>query len=96
MDGSLGQMAETYRNARIGLGLKGFGRMVAHFDDLGRVYDVETLSRTPLGSQHGFDPLPVAEQHDPALRVHGPERHDGTLHRSLGSEIAAHGIHTNL
>ena len=70
--------------------------MVAHLDNLGGGYDVELLGRASLGRQNGQNPFAVAEQHDAAIRAELSEGHDGSLDRSLGGEIAAHGIYTNL
>ena len=89
-------MAETDRNARIGLGLESLGRMVAHLDYLGGCNDSEPLGGTPLRSEYGFNLLFIAEQHDPAVRPNRIECHDGPFDGRFGSVIAAHGIYTNL
>ena len=70
--------------------------MVPHLDDFGGSHDVEFLGRASLGRQDGENPFAVAEKHDAAIRTDLSERHDGTLDRCLGGEIAAHGVYTNL
>ncbi len=92
----LAQIAETYRNARIGLGLKGLGGMVAHFDHLGGGNDIEPVGRTAFAREHGPDPRLVAEQYDTAVRPDRIECHDSPFDRSLGRIITSHGIYTNL
>jgi len=83
-------------NARIGLGLKGLGGMVAHLDDLRGRNDVEALRGAAFGFEYGFDFRFVAEQYDAAVRPDRFKCQYGALNRRLRSEIAAHGIYTNL
>ncbi len=70
--------------------------MVAHLDHLGGRHDVEPLGRALLGGEQLADARLVAEEHDTAFGADGVERHDGAPDRSLGGEVAAHGIYTNL
>ena len=95
-DGPFGQVAETHRDAGVGLGLERLGGMIAHFDHLGSGDDVEPFGRTAFGREHGLDLRLVAEQYDTAVRPDRIECHDSPLDRSLGRIIAPHGIYTNL
>ena len=70
--------------------------MVAHLDDLRGMDDIESVGIAALGRQHLADARAVAEEHDTAPLLQSVERHDGTLDRCLGGEVAAHGIKTYL
>ena len=58
--------------------------------------DVEALRGAALGFEYGFDFRFVAEQYDAAVRPDRFKCQYGALNRRLRSEIAAHGIYTNL
>ena len=82
--------------ARIGFGLEGFGGVVAHLYHLGSVDYRETLGGATFGCDLSRDLRLVAEKNDAALLADRVESHYGAFYDRFGSEIAAHGVDTNL
>ena len=92
LDGTLGQVCESDRDARIRLLLECLGGVVAHLDDLGRGNDFETVGRTILSGEDRLDTFLVAEEYDLAVGADLCGCHDGSLYGGFRCEVAAHSV----
>jgi len=63
-------------------------------DDLRGIHQADAAADVVAVLEQGFHLAQVASQHHFDIVITA-ERLDGTLHRSLRSEVAAHGVHKN-